>query len=273
MTKTMMTAGGFNRLDARCIRFLHETARAGRLHVILFSDALVKQLTGEEPKYSESERRYFLESVRYVEAVHTVDDLGQLDNAAECAGKSVDAWRSLDREAFDGCEAMAQKQGIAHEMIAVDDLTGYPEHDYDLSDTAGAKKVLVTGCYDWFHSGHVRFFEEASEYGDLYVVLGHDKNLEKLKGPGHPMFPEDERRYLAGSIRFVKQALISSGDGWLDAEPEIRRIKPDIYLVNEDGDRDVKRQFCEENGLEYVVLKREPKPGLKRRSSTDLRGF
>ena len=87
------------------------------------------------------------------------------------------------------------------------------------------------------------------------------------------MFPEDERKYMAGSIRFVKQALISSGDGWLDAEPEIKRLKPDGYVVNEDGDKDVKRQYCERHGIEYIVLKREPKPGLKRRTSTDLRGF
>jgi len=131
----------------------------------------------------------------------------------------------------------------------------------------------VTGSFDWFHTGHIRFFEEASEYGDLYVVLGHDKNIEKLKGPGHPMFPEQERKYIIGSIRFVKQALISSGDGWLDAEPEIKRIKPDRYVVNEDGDKDVKRRYCEERGIEYIVLKREPKPGLTRRNSTALRGF
>jgi cytidyltransferase-like protein len=36
------------------------------------------------------------------------------------------------------------------------------------------KKVIVTGCYDCFHSGHVRFFEEASALGDLYVVVGRD---------------------------------------------------------------------------------------------------
>ena len=42
---------------------------------------------------------------------------------------------------------------------------------------------------------------------------------------------------MVGSIRYVKQALISSGEGWLDADPEIRRLKPDIYAVNEDGDQ------------------------------------
>lgn len=47
----------------------------------------------------------------------------------------------------------------------------------------GKKKVVATGCYDWFHSGHVRFTEEASEYGDLYVCLGNDANVLLLKGP------------------------------------------------------------------------------------------
>jgi len=45
-----------------------------------------------------------------------------------------------------------------------------------------AKKVVVTGCYDWFHSGHVRFFEESSELGDLYVVIGSNANVRLLKG-------------------------------------------------------------------------------------------
>ena len=61
--------------------------------------------------------------------------------------------------------------------------------------------------------------------------------------------------------------------GWLDAEPEIVRLRPAVYAVNEDGDRPEKREYCEKHGIRYVVLKRQPKPGLVRRTSTDLRGF
>jgi len=87
------------------------------------------------------------------------------------------------------------------------------------------------------------------------------------------MFSEDERRYIVQSVQFVKQALVSSGSGWMDAEPEIARIRPDIYLVNEDGNRPEKRQFCEQQGIKYVVLKCLPKAGLPKRESTFLRGF
>ena len=71
----------------------------------------------------------------------------------------------------------------------------------------------------------------------------------------------------------MKQALISTGVGWLDADPEIRELKPDIYAVNEDGDQGGKREYCGKQGIEYLVLKRAPAPGLPRRSSTDLRGY
>ena len=65
---------------------------------------------------------------------------------------------------------------------------------------------------------------------------------------------------------FVNQAFVSTGHGWMDAAPEIDRLKPDIYAVNEDGDVAEKRAFCAEHGLEYVVLTRAPKEGLTRRS-------
>ena len=141
------------------------------------------------------------------------------------------------------------------------------------AEPSSRKKVLVTGCYDWFHTGHVRFFEEVSELGDLYAVVGHDANIRLLKGEGHPMFDERQRQYMVGSIRYVTEALVSTGHGWLDAEPEIERIRPDIYAVNEDGDKAEKRQYCEKHSIEYVVLKRVPKEGLPRRESTNLRGF
>jgi len=161
---------------------------------------------------------------------------------------------------------------ITYRVFNPTNLKGYPQS----SPTPAAperKKVVVTGCYDWFHSGHVRFFEEASTYGDLYVVVGHDANIRRLKGFSHPLRLQDERRYVVGSIKYVKQALISSGEGWLDADPEIQELKPDIYPVNEDGDRGGKREYCRKNGIQYLVLERTPAPGLPRRSSTDLRGF
>jgi glycerol-3-phosphate cytidylyltransferase-like family protein len=111
-----------------------------------------------------------------------------------------------------------------------------------------------------------------SQLADLYVVVGHDANITQLKSHA-PMFDQRIRCYVVNAIRFVKLAVVSSGTGWMDAEPEVSRIKPHIYAVNEDGDRPEKREFCERTGIEYRVLKRTPKPGLPRRESSQLRGF
>jgi glycerol-3-phosphate cytidylyltransferase-like family protein len=56
--------------------------------------------------------------------------------------------------------------------------------------------------------------------------VGHDANIRLLKGKGHPMFPQEKRRYMVRSVRFVTEALVSTGQGWLDAEPEIAILSP-----------------------------------------------
>jgi len=132
------------------------------------------------------------------------------------------------------------------------------------------KKVLVSGCFDLVHSGHIKFLETASGYGDLYVAVGSDKNVKMLKG-NLPHFNEKERLYIIKSIKFVKEAFIPSGEGYLDFLPEMKKIKPNIFIVNEDGDRKEKEELCRELGAEYLVLKRIPLEGLPNRSSTEIK--
>lgn len=263
----------FDNIRAQHIRLLHEASRLGPVHVYLWDDATVEAHTGSAPKFPVEERQYYLESVRYVQQVSVVHSLAHPDALPEGAAELAQSWVVHADDDTPAKRSFCQDRGLSYHVISEKDLIDFPNELYAQSMDSGNKKVLVTGCYDWFHTGHVRFFEEVSELGDLYVVVGHDENIRLLKGEGHPLFKESERRYLAGSIRFVKQALISTGKGWLDAEPEILSIKPDIYAVNEDGDKPVKRQYCEEHGIEYAVLKRLPKPGLPRRESTQLRGF
>ena len=132
------------------------------------------------------------------------------------------------------------------------------------------KKVFVSGCYDLLHSGHVEFFRQASQYGDLYVGIGSDKTIEALKGH-KTMYSEQERLFMVRAIRYVKEAYINQGDGMLDFLPTLDLVQPDCLVVNEDGDRDEKRQLCRERGMEYIVLQRVPAQGLEARSSTALK--
>ena len=131
-------------------------------------------------------------------------------------------------------------------------------------------KVFVSGCYDLLHSGHVEFFRQAAQYGELYVGIGSDKTIEGYKHH-KTIYSEQERLFMVKSIRYVKDAFINAGSGILDFLPTLDFVKPDILVVNEDGGNDAKRKVCEERGIQYVVLQRVPQAGLKARSSTDLK--
>jgi cytidyltransferase-like protein len=217
--------------------------------------------------------------LRYVSHVQPVERLESAKVLPVKTGRLPDGWAVLEDDHSPAKQEYCLRNRIEYHRIGTAQLAGFPvlaepiREPPSQSAQRQPKKVLVTGCYDWLHSGHVRFFEEVSQLGDLYVVVGHDQNVRLLKGVGHPLFGQDERRYMVQAVRFVKAALISSGHGWMDAEPEIEVIHPDIYAVNEDGDNSEKRAFCAEHGLEYVVLKRLPKEGLPRRESTRLRGY
>jgi cytidyltransferase-like protein len=130
-----------------------------------------------------------------------------------------------------------------------------------------SKKVLVSGCFDLLHGGHVAFFKTAATYGDLYVSVGRDKNLLLLKGK-MPFFSEEERLYIVQSIKYVNEAFLASGSGMLDFKPDLQRIKPDIFIVNEEGHTPEKKSLCAESGVEYIVLPRIPEEGLPVRSSS-----
>ncbi len=272
--KRVYVYGAFDDIRSRHVRFLQEAAKLGELNVLLWTDEAMERLTGKPSMFPLPERAYFLESIRFVKGVTSTDALSGANALPMDMVTTSDAWVVSEPDDNPLKREFCVSSGMVYVMIPIDNLKGFPSFDNAEEGSCEAQpKVVVTGCYDWLHTGHIRFFEEASAYGDLYVVVGHDSNLRRLKGEGHPMFPEEERRYMAQSIQFVRRALISSGDGWLDAEPEIIRIKPDIYLVNEDGDRTEKREFCDKHGIRYIVLKRTPKDGLPRRESTQLRGF
>ena len=266
----VVVSGGFDDIKSRDLRLLEEASKLGDLTVLLWPDSAIQQFTGKAPKFPLAERQYFLNAVRYVSQVIARADAADLDSLPK--DLPADIWAEAEANASSAREQFAREHHLTYRIFTADELKGFPEPP-PMPSTPGRKKIVATGCYDWFHSGHVRFTEELNALGDAYVIVGHDANIRLLKGEGHPLLSQEERRYVLGSIKYVKQALISSGDGWLDADPEIKKLKPDAYAVNEDGDKGGKREYCQQLGIEYIVLKRTPAPGLPKRSSTDLRGF
>ena len=269
----VLVYGGFDEMRSHDVRFLQEASRLGEVHALVWSDASLRDITGKPPAFPAAERLYLLRSSRWVASAALTGDT--IDpNAPPRDAPAHDLWAVTERDDAASRRDSARTPGTRYHVIAAQELEGFPGEAEGAGQSLNqGRAVVVTGCFDWVHSGHVRFFEEASTLGALHVVVGNDANLRLLKGEGHPLFPQEERRYRVRAVRFVTAAHLATGSGWLDAEPEILRIKPDAYVVNEDGDRPEKRDFCRQNGIRYVVFKRAPRPGLPRRTSTELRGF
>ncbi len=272
--KKIIVSGVFDNIQSREVRFLEEAARLGEVHALVWGDEGAAAQLGKPPLFPLAERLYWLNSLRFVKEATAWVGQVERDALPLLDGLRAGAWVVREGDDSHFKRLFCANRDIDYWVTPEDDLGGFAVRRWDaLEAPSGRKKVVVTGCYDWLHSGHLRFFEQASELGNVFVAIGNDENLRHLKGEGHPMFSQEERRYMVQAVRYVSHALINSGMGWMDAEAEIEQLKPDIYVVNQDGDKPEKREFCRARSIEYVVLQRAPRDGLPRRESTDLRGF
>jgi len=71
------------------------------------------------------------------------------------------------------------------------------------------KKVLVGGCFDILHYGHIHFLKNARALGDyLVIALESDKNIKRIKGSFRPIHDQDKRREILESLNFVDEVII-----------------------------------------------------------------
>jgi cytidyltransferase-like protein len=284
--KRVFVSGAFDDVGSLQIRFLQEAAKLGPVTILLWPDAAISSILGRAPRMGLAERKYYFEALRFADSVEAAPEGLNPDRLPGLSGAAGGLWALSPQigSAEEGPNraklSWAEARGLSLAEIPGSQLAGFPYEAPPIdaprtprATAASAGRVVVTGCYDWLHSGHLRFFEEASAFGELNVVIGSDANVRLLKGEGHPLFSQAERRYVVGAFRPVARCLVSTGSGWMDADPEIKALGINRYVVNEDGDKPEKRLYCEKAGIEYIVLRRVPKEGLPRRSSTDLRGF
>lgn len=86
------------------------------------------------------------------------------------------------------------------------------------------------GCFDLLHLGHIRHFESAKKTADILIVtLTQDKFVNK--GPGRPVFNENQRAESIAALQCVDFVAINS---WASAEETIKIIKPDFYIKGPD---------------------------------------
>ncbi len=68
----------------------------------------------------------------------------------------------------------------------------------------GKKVVLVGGCFDILHIGHITFLEKAKKEGDvLFILLEDDVKIKELKGQNRPINTQEDRAKILASLTTV----------------------------------------------------------------------
>lgn len=93
--------------------------------------------------------------------------------------------------------------------------------------------VLVGGCFDILHLGHIIFLEKAKKMGDkLVVLLESDQKVKILKGGYRPIHTQKERARILLALKAVDQVVcLPYMETAAQYDQLIARIKPDIIAV------------------------------------------
>lgn len=127
------------------------------------------------------------------------------------------------------------------------------------------KKVMISGCFDPIHIGHIKLIESATKHGDLIVALHSDGFIENKKG--FCFMKWNERCAILLSIKGVKK-VVSFDDSGGTACEALEKYNPD-YFAN-GGDQYVKNTpellTCKKLGIETLWFV----GGGKMQSSSEL---
>ena len=96
----------------------------------------------------------------------------------------------------------------------------------------GEQVVFTNGCFDLFHTGHLKLLTEAARMGDVLVVaINSDDSVKKLKGSGRPYVSETERSKLLTALDCVTYLTVFGEDTPLNL---IKKLRPDVLVKGGD---------------------------------------
>jgi len=122
--------------------------------------------------------------------------------------------------------------------------------------------VLVGGCFDILHLGHVTFLEEAKKLGkNLVILLESDETIKRLKGENRPINRQIDRAEMLTKLKTVDYVVmlpeLKNNQDYIDL---IKKISPKIIAISGgDEKNELKKQEAEMVGAKLVeVTKRIP---------------
>lgn len=118
------------------------------------------------------------------------------------------------------------------------------------------KTVLVGGCFDLLHYGHLKFLQRAKKRGDFLIVILESDQFIKNKKRKPPVHHQNERAEILSAIKFVDLVILLP---WLKIDRQylqlVKEIIPKIIAVTEgDEQLDKKRHQAQAVGAKLAVV-------------------
>jgi len=119
--------------------------------------------------------------------------------------------------------------------------------------------VLVGGCFDILHIGHIAFLQKAKQAGKtLVVLLENDQTINLKKGINRPIFKQEDRVKMLLELKSVDYVLLlpsNLNDKKYDLL--VKKIKPAIIATTY-GDAYVSHKLrqAEQVGAKLVYIKK-----------------
>lgn len=92
--------------------------------------------------------------------------------------------------------------------------------------------VFTNGVFDLLHRGHVAYLAAARAEGAALVVgVNTDASVRRLKGPGRPLVPEEDRAYVLAGLASVDAVVLFDED---TPRELIAALEPDVLVKGAD---------------------------------------
>lgn len=121
--------------------------------------------------------------------------------------------------------------------------------------------VLVGGCFDILHLGHISFLKKAKKLGKtLVVLLESDATIKKLKGNDRPINNQQNRAEMLVNLDMVDWVILLpeiNGQQYTDL---VKEIKPSVIAITKGDEKtEIKKDQAKLVGAKLVeVIKRIP---------------
>ncbi len=127
----------------------------------------------------------------------------------------------------------------------------------DLQRQAHRTIVTLNGSFDLMHAGHLQMIYEASQQGDLLLVLlNSDASVQKYKSIDRPIIPLEYRLQMISALEWVD--FVSWFDE-IDPRKVLSRIRPNVHANGaEYGEQCIEAETIQQHGGQLHLVPRIP---------------